>query len=157
MLVCVQEVPGIIKVRRRTCVLPQGGLDPRIMQYIYASSLIELFKVPDMEVDHALIIALVERWRSKTHTFHLPHGEMGITLQDIEAMLGISVDGLPATGRIDLKWNEVCRDLLGHEPLPVISNLNKSPFARARIKYKWLDAQFAAPPAVDAGDEVVQQ
>ena len=127
------------------------------MQYIDAAGLTGLFKVLDMEVDHALIAALVKRWRSETHTFHLPYGEMGITLQDIEAMLGIPVDGLPATGRIDLKWKEVCRDLLGHEPPPVIPNSNKSTFARARIKYKWLDAQFAAPPAVDAGDEVVQQ
>ena len=150
-------MPGIIKVQGRKCVLPHGGLDLRIMQYIDAVGLTGLFKVPDMEVDHALIMALVKRWRSKTHTFHLPHGEMGITLQDIEAMLGISVDGLPATGRIDLKWNEVCRDLLGHEPPPVIPNSNKSTFARVRIKYKWLNAQFAAPPAVDAGDEVVQQ
>ena len=127
------------------------------MQYIEATSLTGLFKVPDMEVDYALITALVEQWRPETHTFHLPHGEMSITLQDIEVMLGISVDGLPVTGRIDLKWNEVCRELLGHEPLPVIPNSNKSTFTGARIKYKWLDAQFAAPLAVDADDKVVRQ
>ena len=110
------------------------------MQYIEATSLTGLFKVPDMEVDHALITALVEQWRPETHTFHLPHGEMGITLQNIEVMLGIPVDGLPVTGRTDLKWNEVCRELLGHEPPPVIPNLNKSTLTGARIKYKWLDA-----------------
>ena len=125
------------------------------MQYIDAAGLTGLFKVLDMEVDHALISTLVERWRPETHMFHLPHGEMGITLQDIEAMLGIPVDGLPVTGRIDLKWNKVCRDLLGHEPLPVILNLNKSTLAGARIKYKWLDTQFTAPPATDANDKVV--
>ena len=157
MLVRVQEVPGIIKVWRRTCVLPQGGLDPRIIQYIDAAGLIGLFKVPDMEVNHALITALVERWRPETHTFHLPYGEMGITLQDIEVMLGIPVDGLPVTGRTNLIWSEVCRDLLGHEPPPVIPNSNKSTFAGARIKYNWLDEQFAAPLAADASDEVVQQ
>ena len=69
MLVCVQEVPGIIKVRHRKCVLPQGGLDPRIMQYIDTTALTGLFKVPNMEVDHALITALVERWHPETHTF----------------------------------------------------------------------------------------
>ena len=78
------------------------------MQYIDAAGLTGLFKVPDMEVDHALIMALVKRWRLETHTFHLPHGEMGITLQDIEVMLGIPVDVLAVTGRTDLKWNKVC-------------------------------------------------
>ena len=127
------------------------------MQYIDAAGLIGLFKVPDMEVDHALITALVERWRPETHTFHFPHGEMGITLQDIEVMLGIPVDGLPVTGSTAKKWNVLCRELLGHEPPPVIPNLNKSTLTRVRIKYKWLDAQFSAPSATDAGDEVVQQ
>ena len=145
----------MIKVRHRKCVLPQGGLDPRIMQYIDAAGLIGLFKVPDMEVDHALIMALVEQWRLETYTFHLPHGEMGITLQDIEVMLGILVDGLPVTGRTDYKWNLLGQELLGHEPLLVIPNSNTSTLAGARIKYNWLDAQFAAPLAADAGDEVV--
>ena len=127
------------------------------MQYIDATGLTGLFKVPDMEVDHALITALVEWWRPETHTFHLPHGEMSITLQDIKVMLGILVDGLPVTGRTNLKWNVVCRALLGHEPLSVIPNSNKSTLVGTRIKYKWLDAQLAAPPAADASDEVVQQ
>ena len=152
----MQVVPGIIKVRRRKCVLPQGGLDPRIMQYIDAAGLTGLFKVPDMEVDHALIMALVEWWRPETHTFHLPHEEMGITLQDMEVMLGLPVDGLPVTGKTDYVWSSLCEQLLGHKPPPSIPNSNKSTLAGARIKYTWLDAQFAAPLAADAGDEVVQ-
>ena len=76
------------------------------MQYIDATGLTRLFKVLDMEVDHTLITALIEWWRSKMHT---------------------------------------------------VLNLNKSILAGARIRYKWLDARFAAPPAADAGDEVEQQ
>ena len=53
-------MPSIIKAQRRKCVLSQRGLDPRIMQYIEATGLTGLFKVPDMEVDHALIMALVK-------------------------------------------------------------------------------------------------
>ena len=82
---------------------------------------------------------------------------MGITLQDIEVMLGILVDGLPVTRKTDMKWSEVCRDLLSHEPPPAIPNSNRSILAGARIRYKWLDAWFAAPLAADVGDEVVQQ
>ena len=82
---------------------------------------------------------------------------MGITLQDIEVMLVILVDGLPVTRKTDMKWSEVCRDLLSHEPPPAIPNSNRSILAGARIRYKWLDARFAAPPVADVGDEVVQQ
>ncbi|XP_075659277.1 serine/threonine-protein phosphatase 7 long form homolog [Castanea sativa] len=134
----------------------EAGLDPRIMQYIDAAGLTGLFKVREMEVDHALIMALVEWWHPETHTFHLPHGEMGITLQDIEVMLGVLVDGVPITGKTDLKWNLVCRDLLGDEP-PVIPNTNRSTLAGARLKYTWLDERFTASPIADAGDKVVQQ
>ena len=69
-----------------------------------------------MELDHALITALVEHWHPKMHTFHLPHGEMAITLQDIEVMLGVPVDGLPVTGGVKLDWLTLCRKLLGHRP-----------------------------------------
>ena len=104
------------------------------MQYIEAAGLTGLFKVPDMEVDHALITALVKRWHPKTHTFHLPHGEMGITLQDMEVMLRLPVDGLPVTGRTDYVWSKLCEELLGHKPLPSIPNSNKSTLTGARIK-----------------------
>ena len=157
MLICVQVVPSVVKVRRHKFVLPRGGLDPRIMQYIDATSFTGLFKVPDMEVNHAMITALVKRWHPETHTFHLPHGEMGITLQDIVVMLGIPVEELLVTGKTDMKWDNVCQDLLGHQPLPAIPNSNKSILVGTKIRYKWLDARFTASPAADAGDEVVQQ
>ena len=86
-------MPGVLKCRRRSCELPWHGLDPRIAHYIAKAGLEGLFKVPNMELDHALIIALVERWRLETHTFHLPHGEMAITLQDIEVMIGFLLMG----------------------------------------------------------------
>uniref|UniRef100_K3Z0T7 Aminotransferase-like plant mobile domain-containing protein n=1 Tax=Setaria italica TaxID=4555 RepID=K3Z0T7_SETIT len=41
----------------------------------------------------AALTALVDRWRSETHTFHLPFGEMIITLEDISMLFGLRVDG----------------------------------------------------------------
>ena len=79
----------MLKCRCRTCKLPQHGLDPRIARYITEAGFEGLFKVLNLEVDRALITAMVKCWCSETHTFHLLHGEMGITLQDIEVMLGV--------------------------------------------------------------------
>ena len=41
------------------------------------------------------------RWRPKTHTFHLPCGEMTITMQDVKAIFGLRMGGLPITGIVD--------------------------------------------------------
>ncbi|KAK5839062.1 hypothetical protein PVK06_007820 [Gossypium arboreum] len=45
-----------------------------------------------------LISTLVERWRPKTHTFHLPYGECTVTLEDVALHLGLPVDGSAVTG-----------------------------------------------------------
>ena len=47
-----------------------------------------LHMVPSIKLDHALITEFVERWCPKTHSFHLLHGEMTITLQDVEVIMG---------------------------------------------------------------------
>ena len=54
--------------------------DNRVIDIIKLLRLEGLFRAPSREIDHCLISALVERWRPETHTFHLPHGEMSITL-----------------------------------------------------------------------------
>ena len=159
MLFRVQVVPGVLKCRCRSCKLPQHGLDPRIARYITEAGFEGSFKVPNLEVDHALITALVERWRPETHTLHLPHGEMGITLQDIEVMLGVRVHGLPITGAVKMDWPTLCLQLLGYHPPDPISHPHENTFilAGARLRFTWLDAQFNGPLVADATDEVVQQ
>ena len=82
-------------------------------------------------MDWTLITALVERWRQETHIFHLPHGEMTFTLQDVEVMLGLPVDGEVLVGSTELNWSELCLQLFGASPPP--NKLDGS-----RLNMKWL-------------------
>ena len=45
--------------------------------------------------DHAVLVALAERWRDTTNTFHLPPGEMTVTPTDFAAITGLRVGGEP--------------------------------------------------------------
>ena len=80
-LLCLQEVSDVLTCRHREKGLLEGGLDPRIAAYITDTRLNGLLRVPHMDLDHALITALVEKWRPETYSFHLSHGEMTITLK----------------------------------------------------------------------------
>lgn len=43
--------------------------------------------------NRALITTLIERWHSKTCSFHLPTGEASITLEDVWRILRILIHG----------------------------------------------------------------
>ena len=114
-------MPGVLTCCHREKGLLEGGLDgldPRIVAYITDVGLDGLLRVPHMDLDHALITALVERLWPETHSFHLSHSEMTITLQDMEVIIGIPVDGLPVVGCTSppVNWRDLCGRLLGHRP-----------------------------------------
>ena len=71
---------------------------------------------------------------------------MTITLQDMEVMLGLPVDGRPIVRSTDLKWPDLCEELLG-----VISPLDK--LEGCCLSMTWLNEQFGVLP--DDADEVI--
>ena len=88
----------------------------RVIDIIKLVGLEGLFRAPFREMDHCLISALIERWQPETHTFHLPHGEMSITLQDVEVIFKLPIDGevlVGPTAMVDGDWRQLCVELLG--------------------------------------------
>jgi hypothetical protein len=51
-------------------------------------------------MDAAALMTLMDRWRLETHMFHLPSGEITVTLQDIAMILGLPIDGTPVCGMV---------------------------------------------------------
>ncbi|KAH9625504.1 hypothetical protein KSS87_002736 [Heliosperma pusillum] len=82
------------------------------------------FKLGNLRNDHSLLHALLERFRPETYTFHLPVGEAMISLQDVEVLLGLRVDGYLVgsnhTGLVvpDTDWESYVQGMLGLEDLP---------------------------------------
>ena len=92
-------------------------VDDRVVNIIKALGLEGLLWVLGREIDHGLITALVERWQRETHTFHMPHGEVNITLQDVEVILRLPIDGNAITRSTQKTWTGVCQDFLGFQPI----------------------------------------
>ncbi|KAK9997358.1 hypothetical protein SO802_022044 [Lithocarpus litseifolius] len=90
--------------------------DNQVIDIIKLVGLEGLFRAPSKAIDHCLISALIEQWRPEIHTFQLPHGEMSITLEDVEVILGLPIDGEVLVGPIaveDGDWKQLCVELLG--------------------------------------------
>jgi len=57
------------------------------------------------------------RWRPKTHMFHLPCGEMTMTMQDMKAIFGLQLGRLSVTGIVDNDhWRELLAQFRGFLP-----------------------------------------
>ena len=125
-------------------------VDDRVVDIIKALGLEGLLRQPGRELDHGLITALVERWRPETHTFHMPHGEITITLQDVEVILGLPVDGDAVTGSTQKNWMSVCEEFLGFRP---ITQEQHKELNGQRILIKRLLEQVANPLPPDAEED----
>ncbi|XP_042515481.1 serine/threonine-protein phosphatase 7 long form homolog isoform X1 [Macadamia integrifolia] len=130
---------GILKCTQRIGRLADWPLHSDLVRYVTRAGLYHLSRVNGMRMDRPLITALVERWRRETHTFHLPVGEMAITLQDTAVLLGLRVHGDPVTGRTDYTWAELCKDLLGRKP-------EAQYLSGSSLKMTWLYTHFHQLP-----------
>ncbi|KAL6334650.1 hypothetical protein AAG906_019513 [Vitis piasezkii] len=117
----------------------QWVLDDRVRPYIIQSGFYVFHRVGHVKVDWPLITALVERWRPETHTFHMPVGEMTITLQDVAILFGLRVHGHPVTGSTDIDWHALCEELLGVRPA-------ETDIRGASLKVRFITTHFSRLP-----------
>ena len=113
--------------------------DNRVIDIIKLLRLEGLFRAPSREIDYCLISALVEQWRPENHTFHLPHGEMSITLQDVEVIFGLPIDSevlVRPIAIVDGDWRQLCMELLGFIPM----NDNKTLVGQRILTSRLVDA-----------------
>ena len=74
--------------------------DERYVPYLHQAGMLPLARtvcvgLPVM--DAPLLSAFVDRWRPEIHTFHLPCGEVTITMQDVVMILGLPLEGNAVT------------------------------------------------------------
>ncbi|GAU10892.1 hypothetical protein TSUD_424650, partial [Trifolium subterraneum] len=70
--------------------LPKSNLD-WFWDVVKASGLQTLLKTNYNNLDWGLLTAFTERWQPETGTFHLPIGEVTITLDDVSCLLHIPI------------------------------------------------------------------
>ena len=140
VLTCRQHVSRFMR---------EWEMDSRLRPYIIRSGFYGVYRIGHITLDWGLITSLVERWRPETHTFHLPVGEMTITLQDVAVILGLRIHGLPITGTCDIDWSLLYYELLG--VIPPTSKIKGS-----AISTRWLCHEFSQP-LVDLDDATLER
>ncbi|XP_027348034.1 serine/threonine-protein phosphatase 7 long form homolog [Abrus precatorius] len=127
-------------------VINPGSEDPSLLRFqsIHVSEhiwdgrehpIIKSGATYQLPLDRHLITTLVERWRLKTHTFHMPPGECTIMLQDIAIQIGLRVNGLPVFAATGSNWPQIVEDSLGIRPPP-------KAFVGSNLKLRWLEQHF---------------
>ncbi|KAH0765353.1 hypothetical protein KY285_001224 [Solanum tuberosum] len=103
-------------------------IPPRVLEVIQLFGLYGIYRSHQPMIDRSLITSLVERWCPETHTFHFRTGEATITLQDVEVLYVLPVNGHPVLGNELIRtigdWQNICQRLLGFTPCPQDFNHN---------------------------------
>ena len=122
-------------------------IDNWVKNIITLTSFSHVINVEKVDINPHLVSALVERWRTKMHTFHFPHEEATITLQDVALQLGLKIDGLLIIGIITGDVRVAYQTLLGDSP--------PDKYVKGKMIYlSWLRQNFQQLP-INVDDVVI--
>ncbi|XP_016445125.2 serine/threonine-protein phosphatase 7 long form homolog [Nicotiana tabacum] len=119
---CLAQTFRVRRVDDMWDFLRAHPLHPRIVRRLQNMGFYRIIEIDRLQLDWSLITALIERWRPETHTFHLPIGEDTITLQNLEVLYGLPVDGHPVAyphalrEYMGLQYLEMLQRLTGFQP-----------------------------------------
>ncbi|XP_020239436.1 protein MAIN-LIKE 1-like [Cajanus cajan] len=127
----------VLKVRRATQIeLHDAQIPDDIRDLLQRVGFLGVAPINYFPVDNHLISALVERWRPKTHTFHMPFDECTITLEDVAMLLGLKISGAPITGYATMDWAGLVQRLLGITP-------PESVLVGCHLRMNWIERHFS--------------
>ena len=113
-------------------------MDIRIRPYVIRAGFYGIYRLGHIAIDWPLITSLVKRWRPETHTFHVPLGEMTITLQDVAILLGLRIHGSTVTDTCVIDVAALYEELFGAIP-------PADAIRGATISLWWLCSQLSTP------------
>ncbi|XP_052479585.1 protein MAIN-LIKE 2-like [Gossypium raimondii] len=122
--------------------------DERLIPYLELVGFRSAALIWTFDLRHDSISALVERWRPKTHTFHLPCGECTVTLEDVALQLGLPIDGNAVTSLSSIsRLATFCYELLGR---------SSSEGKFTSLRFSWIKVNFKHLPSTADEWEVMQ-
>ncbi|KAM0863615.1 hypothetical protein ACQ4PT_044474 [Festuca glaucescens] len=129
------------------------------------------------------LTAVVDIWHVETHSFHLPCGELTITLEDMAMITGLPIRGKPVIRKIEsdrfrdmveellgvrppekvagkkgsktggLKFRDMVEELLGVRPPEKVAGKKGS--KTGGLKFSWMETNFGQLP--EGADEIMVQ
>jgi hypothetical protein len=104
-------------------------------------------------MDVPLLTAFVDRWHPETHTFHLPCGEMIVTMQDVGMTRGLPLEGLAVTDIVQSEgWRDMVENIIGVRPPAPLEGVRDQ--KTSGVSSAWLRANFSHCPPAAAPDVV---
>ncbi|CAN0881996.1 Serine/threonine-protein phosphatase 7 long form homolog, partial [Linum grandiflorum] len=76
----------------------------RYLPYLQEVRLLPFEGLAAFTPDPHLITTLMERWRPKTNTFHMYHGECSLTLQDVAHLTAYQLQATRCMWNMTKRW-----------------------------------------------------